>query len=68
MPFATHAGLSAWERGALRAMSVAYVEGLAIGEEPGGVAPTATAETEHVDKAALGRGILSALRMAAPGS
>lgn len=64
--FASHAGLTEWERSVVRAMSVAYLDGLSVGEEPGGIAPTATTETAHVDKAALGRGIMAALRMAAP--
>lgn len=44
--FASHAGLDEWERGTIRALSLAYLEGLDIGVDPGARAPNQNLSAE----------------------
>lgn len=61
--FGAHQGLDEWERGTIRALSLAYLDGLEIGADPAGVAPCAGADPA-ADRRALAAGIRGALRAA----
>ena len=59
--FSAHLGLDEWERGTIRALSLAYLDGLAIGVDPMAPPPNAIAEPMKA-KRVLAQGIKAALR------